>query len=174
MRLAETGVDMDVTDETIIALVRFRGDFIWFRSEPDYWILDDRKWGQDYLAAGYGGDPSDSSHRFGIAVVNQETAHEFVSKMTPFLVPGSVLKEEFLLVHEIADDWFDIAEYLPVVFVDFDSRRVWSIYTGSPSLEEYVPKGWEGFSEGFFDRIPSEVAYWVVDGTNSLFRFLPA
>lgn len=161
-------------DNSILVVVRRHQEFFWFRSETDYWVLDDRKWGEAYLAAGYGGDPTNSDHRFGISVVDQGTADLFISKMSEFRVELGVLREEFLLMIGEADDWFDIAEFLPAVFVDFDSRKLWSIHGEPPSLEEYVPDGWGGVVEDFFGELPADVSYWVIDGESSLLRFFSA
>jgi hypothetical protein len=158
-------------DNVLLVLVRCAGQSMWFRSEPEYWVLDYIKWGEAFVAAGYGDDSSDSCSRMGIWVVDQNNAEVFLSKMSQFVVEEALLREEFALIYDDAEDWLDIAEYLPSVFVDFDSMRLWSIHPEPPRFELWVPDGWEGLHEDFFGEVPPENAYWTAEGRSRLDRF---
>lgn len=162
---------MNESETTILAVARHRGQYHWFRSEPSYWILDAHRWRAAFREAGYDDDLDNGSHRFGLAVVDEQTASKFIAEMAVYSVPVDVLSDEFLVVNELAEEWFDLAEYLPAVFVDFDSKKLWSVHGEPPSLEDHVPRGWHGVVASFFDELPSKEAYWTVDGLNTLRRF---
>ena len=158
----------------MLVAVKFEGCYRWYDSEPDYWVLDQRAWGEAFELAGYETDMSDYTDRFGIAVVDASTAECFLSNMSIFAVNRESLGDLFYIAAEEASDWWSIMDYVPALLVDFDSRELWSIYSENMSFEHYVPAGWTGTfgDDSFFDRIPVEERYWVKDGTDLLAPFV--
>ena len=140
----------------MIVVTRCRGMIGWYDSDPDFWILDQRKWAEAFVAAGHEVDPTDFSHRFGIAIVDESTAVEFLEKMSDYAVPQDTLRARLETAAKPGADWFDVAEYLPVLFVDFDARKLWSIHPESTSFVDHVPDGWAAAYEDFFGE-PSGV-----------------
>lgn len=161
-------------EEPIIVCVKHKGGYRWFRSERDYWVLDQEKWARAFAEAGCdddGGEGNDYSERFGIPVVNAETTDEFLDKMTPFLVSREELTQSVLVASQTAESWFDIAPWLPALFVNFDDECLLSIHSESPAFEDYVPAGWTGAYDDFLDVIPFGERYWIVEGADLSTKF---
>ncbi len=157
----------------VIVVVQHRGEWLWFRSDPEYWILDQRKWVAAFRSAGFQLADYDFSERFDIPVVDQGTVDAFVAKMASFSVSKAQLAADFLEAEAAAGDWLDVADALPVLFVDFDNERLWSLDSESSTFEECVPDGWRGEYEDFLGEIPMEQRYWFKGGRDLLSRFLP-
>lgn len=156
----------------MIVAIQNQGSIRWYESDPDYWILDQRKWAEAFAAAGYEANVTDFSDRFDIPVLDETTAPEFLERMAPFSVSEKQLCEHFREQAIAATDWFDVADCLPVLFVDFDARKVWSIDPESTSFVDYIPDGWTGEYDAFFDQIPEHSRYWVSETGDMLKRFL--
>ena len=56
----------------------------------------------------------------------------------------------------------------PKVLIDADRRRLSSIHVEGMSYEEYVPEGWGGDAEDFYEVIPPEHRYWIDGGKDYL------
>ncbi|MHC5671939.1 hypothetical protein [Nostoc sp.] len=89
----------------IVTVVRSRGNIRWFRSDIDIWILDWNKWRDEFLNAGYEVPKLDVSERFGITVVNQETAERFLSAVSIFEISKNNLYTELLTSYTNAKSW---------------------------------------------------------------------
>ena len=50
--------------------------------------------------------------------------------------------------------------YMPSLYVDFDRKELFSIYSEPASYEDYVPPGWKSDFKSFVDLIPKEYCYW--------------
>lgn len=156
----------------MIVVIQNQGNIRWYESDPDYWILDQRKWAEAFVAAGHEVNEQDFSDRFDIPVVNERTAAEFLERMEGFGVSQERLCERFRKAASAATDWFDVAEHLPVLFVDFDARKIWSLHSESTSFVDHIPDGWTGEHDTFFDQLPEQSRYWVGEAGDMLKRFL--
>ena len=58
-----------------------------------------------------------------------------------------------------------------MVYIDAGQRTLWSIYPETTTLPTFVPEGWVGRSESFFDLVPQRHRYWVIDGVYRLRAF---
>src|SRR6185312_4419952 len=135
-------------------VAKYRGDYHWYSSERETWILDWPKWYQSFRAAGYVVPEPNMADRFGIAVVNEDNCDFFLREMKPFEVKKAALAE--LLAQEFpnAKSWWDVSHLFPVLFVDFDGKHVRAFYNEGAPLEKYVPDGWKGEFEDFSDGLP--------------------
>ena len=82
---------MRLEDGEIIVLAKHRDAYHWFVSERDFWVLDQDSWRRSFLEAGYDGDPS-YAERFGIAVVNELNAADFLKLMQQYSVNADTLR----------------------------------------------------------------------------------
>ncbi|MEH1935963.1 MAG: hypothetical protein V7L14_20150 [Nostoc sp.] len=157
----------------IVTVVRSRGNIRYFRSDIDIWILDWNKWRDEFLNAGYQVPELDVSERFGITVVNQETAERFLSAVSIFEISKNNLHTELLTRYPNAKSWWDVSDLFPTVFVDFDKNRVGTFYFEGPGIEKYVPDGWIGEFVDFAntyneDVFPSSEKFGISDGFDIL------
>lgn len=156
----------------MIVVTKHNGTIGWYESDPEFWILDQERWARAFVAAGHDVDATDFSDRFGLPVVDEKTATEFLGKMAEFAVSQRQLGERFEKAVATASGWFDVADYLPVLFVDFDARKLWSLHAESTSFVDFLPNGWAGEYENFFEQIPKASQYWVNASGDMLKRFL--
>jgi hypothetical protein len=85
--------------------------------------------------------------------------------MRPYLVTTDELRA-LLRAKLPATKWDDIAELVPSLYVDFDERKLLSLYSEPASFEDYVPDGWEGRYDNFLHLISERRRYWVIDGVD--------
>lgn len=160
----------DSTDEVVV-VVRFKGSWAWFRSEQDLWVLDWRKWRDDFVSAGYDPPALNGDDRFGIIVVNDETAESFLRNMKIHEVRKDLLQEEFLANLRCDRSWWSVAHLFPVAFVDFDKHKVFSLYPEGVRMERYVPDRWTGEFVDFFTQASQSLfseseKFWIVNGVD--------
>ncbi|MCC0566389.1 hypothetical protein [Brevibacillus borstelensis] len=80
--------------ETIIVLVKYKKSFRWFVADKEIWFLDLKKLISSYLEKGFEiPNPDDFSDRFNIAVVNEDTAEDFLQKLSDFEVGTEELRK---------------------------------------------------------------------------------
>jgi hypothetical protein len=71
----------------------------------------------------------------------------------------------------VASSWEDVADFCPALMVNFDQRRLLSLFPEMIKFEDYVPYGWYGKYDDFYPEIPQEQRYWIVDGVDYFERF---
>lgn len=156
----------------MIVAARYKGSIRWYESEPDFWILDQNRWAQSFRDAGHDVPDDGYSDRFGIAVLDSDSAPAFFGGMAEFSVTEQDLHRRFRLAAEKANDWYDIADHLPSLLVDFDKHSLWSIHPELMSFVDFVPDGWSAAYASFFEYVPECSRFWIVDGTDVLRRFI--
>lgn len=138
--------------QNTITGVRFRGTFCWYVTEREYWFLNVEMEG-----------------RFGIEILNEETAAAFLQAIQDERVTAAELRDclyQFREQHMEGDEWL---KFVPSFLVDFDQRQFCSMFPEPASFEHYMPQGWIGSYVDFLDRVPEEQRYWEMNG-RSLFR----
>jgi hypothetical protein len=163
---------MNDTDK-IVALLRYRSQFHWYRSEREIWVLDWIKWQQDYLDAGHETPVLDVSDRFGIPVVDENTIHDFFIAVEEYRVGKTALSDALARRMPRANSWWDVGKLFPVVFVDSDRRHVSAFYNDGIRLERYVPDGWTSLFEDFASNsaeivLPFSERFWIQNGVDML------
>jgi hypothetical protein len=144
----------------IIVLTKVNHQYKWFCSDKVYWIMNYAKYVHQF-------DPTDDdySERFDIGILDEKTAAPFLEKMEEYNCSIDELKRLFAGSLPLAS--FDEAYHLfPKLFVDFDNKRLLSVYSEALMLENYAPEGWISKYESFTGDIPTEQKYWVVDGVD--------
>ncbi|KAA8785332.1 hypothetical protein ABIE27_003881 [Paenibacillus sp. 4624] len=138
--------------ENTIVGVWFQGVWRWYVTEREYWFLN-----------------IEMEERFGIQVLNEETASAFLQAIQEEQVTAIELRSElhhFRETDPTGDEWF---KYVPSFLVDFDKRLFFSMFPEPASFEHYMPDGWIGSYKDFLDMVPEKERYWMVQG-KSLFE----
>lgn len=128
---------------TILVVVRNQGEFRWYRSPPDFWVLSYPKWEKMFTDTGYDVLDGTSDSRFGILVVDETNADVFLSKMAGYEVNLGELKRELESLFPIAESWWDVEDLFPGLYIDFDNTNLAGFYDqSSPPFEKFVPDHW--------------------------------
>lgn len=102
------------------------------------------------------------SLRNNISVVNEKNYRLYLQEYTDYLVPSSELKK--LVEHH--DYGSTILELRPSLFIDFNQKKLLSLYPELLPFENYVPNNWSGIRDDFTSDIPEEDRYWIFDNIN--------
>jgi hypothetical protein len=156
-----------------VITVRYHGKIRWFRSDRELWILDLNKRRDEFVSCGVNFPDLGEEYRFGIRVVNFETVERFLDEMSNFEISKNELSLEFLGRFNSAGSWWDVQDLFPVMFVDFDERRVAAFYSEGIPVDRYVPDGWIGefadFSTKYNEEtFPAAEKFWIQDGSDLL------
>lgn len=162
--------------QNVIVGVIFHDVFAWYVTDRDYWYLDYTKYERALVSSGYKRTISeDFSFRFGIAVLNENTAKRFLSFIENLRTSASTLSEMMLTQRRIYEEdgsvdsqayHHDMLDFIPCFLVNFDRKQFYSLYPEMIRFELYVPDGWSGIRRDFQFEIPEEERYWLVDGHN--------
>ncbi|UQZ77300.1 hypothetical protein C2I17_23655 [Niallia circulans] len=149
--------------QNIIVGVKTSSQFSWYLTERDVWILDIVKYKKLYERNGFSFDMDFAlSLRNNISVVNEKNYRLYLQEYTDYIVPTSELKK--LVEHQ--DYGSTILELRPSLFIDFNQKKLLSLYPELLPFENYVPNNWSGIREDFTSYIPEEERYWIFDNIN--------
>src|SRR6185436_11070294 len=126
--------------DIIIVAVIYQGEWRWYISDKDVWLLDLKKYKQAFLDAGIQ-VPENDSYRFNIPIVNQETAAVFLEKMGQYRVDKATLSKMVFERLPQASTWEDTVDLCPVLLVDFDQSKLKSLFPEPIQFEIYIPEG---------------------------------
>jgi len=157
------GIEKVEYGQELVVAVRHAEVWAYYLSEKDFWMLDQMAWAQGFRDAGYQ-MPEDYSDRFGLPVVDQNNAREFLTHMAEFRVSAELLREALLKQLTPPADMEEAVLFLPALLVDFDSRKLRSCFPEPFPFEKYIPDGWSIASDPIWEQIPPEFRYWVIEG----------
>ena len=149
--------------EDIVVGIISDKSFGWFILEKELCFLDLNKLSEAWRKRGYD-EPDSDSERFGIRVVDEHTQYAFLQKIEDFKVTTTELRK--MLMAET--DSLERAAFRASLLIDFDQKRLLSIYYEPESFEAYVPEGWTGEYEDFYSEIPVQEKYWFDENGNDL------
>jgi hypothetical protein len=156
-------------DRRVIAVVRYKNEWCYYCCDEDIWVMDRGAWRDLFTRHGYEEQPLDPDWRCGIVVVDDVSAEDFLKCISGCLVNEDALRgalrEQFHL------GWDAVAHIFPSIMLDFDKKNLSSVYDGGLEYERYVPNGWQGRFENFFDSIPQDRRYWL-DGERNYLQLL--
>lgn len=160
-------------EDWVIVVLRHHGQFHWYKSERELWVLDYDKWEKDFVDAGYPPTESDEDERFGIPIVNEQTIAQFLSEMEQYEIEKTELENGLKLRFPDAQSWWDVGDLFPIMFVNFDKRHVAAFYPEGTRMERYVPDGWTSEFDDFANTaseedFPVREKFWVQDGVDLL------
>jgi hypothetical protein len=109
--------------------------------------------------------------RQDIPVLSQKTIPAFLPRIEPFRTNGQELIDS--LLSQIKDrTMMQISEdYEPLLFINFDKRRLYTKYFGKFTFGHDLPRSWKGVWCFVPDRIPKDQRFWVDPAGHLLFDF---
>jgi hypothetical protein len=92
------------------------------------------------------------SERKGIPILNEKTALFFLHRIDECKVGYDILQN--MMTEELpVSKWDDISEMFPSLFINFDNKELWSLFSELTFFENYVPEGWIGKYEDFYKSL---------------------
>lgn len=170
-------MSFDQSSEPLVVVAgRLNGSIRWFRSERDLWVLDVNKWRNEFVEAGYEMPAFTDDYRFGIHCVDETNAEQFLKHISDLEVVRDDLSRELAQRYPTAKSWWDVGDLFPIMFVDFDNKRVAGFYHEGVPMERYVPDGWDGQFIDFANEYPEDIfpkaeKFWV-KGDSDLLQLL--
>jgi hypothetical protein len=159
----------------VVGVARYKNVVHWLLSDRDNFVLDLKKWRDEFVSAGYQVPELAvvAAQRSGIVVVDQSTAEEFLTSPEVHKLTLQFLRQNLLERFPSAKSWWDVGFLFPIAFIDFDNKRFAGFYESGPRLERYVPDGWVGefadFANTFSEEVfPTADKFWIVDGRDLL------
>ena len=152
-------------DEIIIVAITFKNKLNWYIADKFLWIMNLEMLSKEDLD-NYFEDEELKSKRYDIRILSEENIEKFLTKIKEYKLDENVLRLKILNRLEKQDD--EIDEYYPVLMMDFDNKILYSQYPEPFSFENYIPNGWEGKYDSFFENIKEENKYWIYKGKNLL------
>ncbi len=147
----------------VIVGTLFQGEWKWYLTEKEIWILDQIKLKKQFRQLGYEVSNEMEPERKGIPILNEKTASTFLHRIDECKVGYNILQN--MMIEKLpVSKWDDISEMFPSIFINFDKKELWSLFPELTSFENYVPDGWIGKYEDFYELIPIKERYWIIDG----------
>ncbi len=95
----------------------------------------------------------------------------FLENMEQYKVDRLALSKMLVEKISIAASWEDVVDLCPVLMVNFDQRKLQSLFPEMIKFEDYLPDGWNGQYYDFYPEIPQEQRYWIIDGIDYFTKF---
>ena len=135
------------------------------------WILDRIKWVSDFLQHGIESiSLDDHKERYNLPIVDESNAVDFINflRNDGYLFDKTDIANEFYKRFSLDTTWWDVYDLLPDLFIDFDSRKIYSEYVEAIHYEQYVPDGWNGELVDFCKNgiLPHNEMFWIKKGVN--------
>lgn len=148
------------TNEKMIVFVIYNKQYSWYISYKDLWFLDFNIRAKFFKELGYEFpieyiDPA----RKDLFVLDSNNAGVFLERIRDERVGINDLKRALLRDMNTEDDEW-IFTYTPSLYVDFDNKKLYSLYSELIAFENYVPQGWKSDYLDFFKYIPKKYRYW--------------
>ena len=156
--------------ENIIVAVIYNNQFKWYVTDKELWFLDYNKLDNAYRNVGIDiQDNNEPEERIGIKVLGNENVDVFLQRVNKYVATKEELNYLLLKNIESKSEEEDLLDFSPGILINFDSKRLYSMFPEPASYEEYVPEGWSGKYEDFTDIIPKSEKYWIDKFNNNLF-----
>lgn len=164
---------MDTTQlmDNPIAIIHRTGSWHYYSAPIDAWVMDWTKWGPTGAHATRNIQPS-SLVRGGVEILNEHSADEALAALANNQISEQALREALRSQLPI-QDWGQVAHLFPAVLIDFEKLKLTSVYYETLELERFVPNGWTGSFENFYNTVPPEHRYWVDNGVDYLRMCVP-
>lgn len=158
-------------DDELLVIVKNEGRFYWFVAFKEMWVLDRVKWVDDFVKNGVEINLQDiHKERYDIPVVNEENAQIFIDNLIKdgCLYDKNDIAEAFYNRLSEKTTWWDIYDLMPDLFIDFESKRLYSEYVESMHYYKYVPDGWFGELVDFCSdgSLPQDEMFWIKNETD--------
>ncbi len=162
--------------ENIVVGLKWNGCFGWYVSYKEMWFLDQNVLIEAYMEKAHErGIPPESTmseedERYGIPVLNEDNIDLFLGRIAKYSAAVSELREH--LKQDKKDNGSEevFYDWLPALYIDFDEKVLYSLYTEPASFEDYVPQGWRGYYRDFLKKIEPHDRFWC-EGGQMIFDF---
>lgn len=151
----------------MLAVICNRGQWAYYVAEVDLWVMDWEAWGRSFVDAGFPHPSFDPSCRGGVLVLDENSVERALNALERTIVSEESLRQSLRARLPIVA-WEEVSHLFPAVLIDFDSRRLFSVYSETLELERYVPDGWTGVFGDFYEAIPMNHRYWIDGGADYL------
>lgn len=131
----------------IIILIKNNGQYFWFVSEKELWILDLVKLDNAFNKRSNLPEVTEvhyEDERKGFEILNEKNVDQFLEVMKDYKVDFSELKEFFKLYSEVYPE-YPKEKIQPAFYIDFDKKCFYSYFDEPGSYEQYIPDGWNGY-----------------------------
>ena len=164
--------------ENIIVGVLINNQFKWYVSTKDIWFLDRKKLEEAYKKkfkemglGNMGPFIVEDDERKGIEILDEDSYAEFAPRIAKYAVSTKELRESLKLnlLTETKEDTF--YSFMPSLFVNFDKRELYSLYSEPASYEDFVPENWTGRYDDFLSYIHRAEKYWYDENESVLLIF---
>lgn len=146
-------------EEEIIVYVIFHGEGNWYKSDRELWFMDEALRTKLYERLGYKLDKAwEDERRRDLEILDTENAHIFLERIKECKAATHDLRIECHMAQKTDCDWK--YTYMPSLYVNFDKKEFYSLFSEPESYEDYVPQGWNSEYKNFLDLIPEEEHYW--------------
>ncbi|EQA6224416.1 hypothetical protein ACTJKR_23575 [Enterobacter sp. 22146] len=158
-------------DDELLVIVKNEGRFYWFVAFKEMWVLDRVKWVDDFVKNGVEINLQDiHKERYDIPVVNEENVQIFIDNLIKegYLYDKDDMSVAFYNRLSEKTTWWDIYDLMPDLFIDFDSKRLYSEYVENMHYHKYVPDGWLGKLVDFCSdgTLPQDEIFWIKNETD--------
>lgn len=158
-------------DDELLVIVKNEGRFYWFVAFKEMWVLDRVKWVDDFVKNGVEINLQDiHKERYDIPVVNEENVQIFIDNLIKegYLYDKDDMAVAFYNRLSEKTTWWDIYDLMPDLFIDFDSKRLYSEYVENTHYHKYVPDGWLGELVDFCSdgSLPRDEMFWIKNETD--------
>lgn len=152
--------------KSIIVGLKWRGRFTWYVSLKEIWNLDETELTNEYehwcskkgLPLNFAN--SEDDERYGILVLSEDNIELFLPRIIKYAVSVDELREYLTLAMEIETREDVFFQFMPSLYIDFDEKALYSMYTEPASYENYVPANWHGYHQDFLDLIKPCERFW--------------
>ncbi|WP_026591439.1 hypothetical protein [Bacillus sp. UNC437CL72CviS29] len=155
--------------ENIVVAVIYNNEFKWYVTDKELWFLDYNKLNNAYKNLGVSIEDNDEAEeRNGMKVLDNENVELFLPRINKYITTKEELN--YLLLENIKSkiEGEDLLDFSPVLLINFDDKKLYSMFPEPASYEEYVPKDWNGKYENFTELIPKLEKYWIDEFNNNL------
>lgn len=152
--------------ENIIVGLLVDNRFNWYVSPKDLWFLDRKKLEEAYMlkfkemGLGNMGSIQIEDERSDIEMLDEYSIIDFTSKINKYAVASEELRA-LLKLNLLTQSKEDVIyTFSPSLYINFDKKELYSLYSEPASYENFVPENWTGVYEDFSSKIASEDKYW--------------
>ncbi|HEX9062607.1 MAG TPA: hypothetical protein VF941_20745 [Clostridia bacterium] len=141
--------------ENIIVGIISSGSWYWCCTYYTDWILDMSQVINTKIA----------EERRDLEILDQNNIGSFLCNINEYMTSTAELRSLIFGLVEYAEDYWDMLDYLPSLFVDFDKEILISQFNQHNMFENYLPNdGWVGKHDDIRLYVPSTEKYWIRDG----------
>lgn len=156
--------------ENIIVGVMFKKKFQWYCTDKALWKLDYRRlyeaYQEEYRRRGMGlmeftksvGSFGEFiSNRFRIPVLDKDTAKDFLKQIITDQISSGELGYALMRAESEEAKW----SFYPALYVNFDTKELYSMDPEGDNFELYAPAGWRAARADFTRLVPPDECYWA-------------